>query len=213
MGQSTRGLHSILSKPRAYQLFQEAVGQPRRQSRFVHDHLRPKPGMRVLDVGCGPGDMLRLIPETEYLGCDLDPAYIEAARGRFGDQGEFRCVDVTMTEFDGRKFDAVIAHGLLHHLDDDGVDRLLESVSGVLDRGGRLLTADPVHVDESSLIARWFVKLDRGGNVRSPEQYAELGRRHFESVEIWIERERINPPLLRWRHPIALMACSEPSES
>jgi cyclopropane fatty-acyl-phospholipid synthase-like methyltransferase len=210
MARSTQGIHSVLSNPRAYQLFQVAVGQPRRQSRFVQEHLRPDPGMRVLDVGCGPGDMLRLMPETHYLGLDSDPGYIEAARRRFGDRGEFRCADVIRADLDGRMFDAVIAHGLLHHLDDDGVDHLMDLTSQVLDPGGRLLTADPVHVNESSRFARWFVRLDRGENVRSPEGYMELGRRHFESVEISVERERINPPLLRWRHPIAVMACSKP---
>lgn len=210
MAQSTHGVHSVLSNPRVYWLFQVAVGQPARQARFVRAHLRPKPGMRVLDVGCGPGDMLRLMPETRYLGYDLDPGYIEAARKRFGDQGEFRCADVTRTEMDGRRFDAVIAHGLLHHLDDQGVDRLMGLAASVLDSGGRLLTADPAHVDGSSRFVRWFVRRDRGGNVRTPEGYAELGRRRFEAVEISVERERISPPLLRWRHPIAVMECSGP---
>jgi len=33
--------------------------------------------MRVLDIGCGPGNILKLMPDTEYVGFDLNPHYIE----------------------------------------------------------------------------------------------------------------------------------------
>jgi SAM-dependent methyltransferase len=209
MAQSTRGIHSILSSPRIYWLFQVAVGQPDRQAKFV-SHLRPEAGMRVLDVGCGPGEMLRLMPETDYLGYDLSPGYIDAARRQFGDQGEFRCGDVTAAELNGRRFDAVIAHGLIHHLDDDGAQRLIDVAATVLEPVGRLLTADPAYVAGASRATRWFIGLDRGGNVRTPEGYVELARRRFDSVDVTVDNDRLRPPLLRWRHPIAVMECRRP---
>jgi SAM-dependent methyltransferase len=209
MAQSTRGIHSILSSPRIYWLFQAAVGQPDRQARFV-SHLRPEPGMRVLDVGCGPGEILRLMPETDYLGYDLSPGYIDAARRQFGNQGEFHCGDVTTAELNGRRFDAVIAHGLIHHLDDAGAQRLIDLAATVLEPDGRMLTADPTHVAGASRATRWFIGLDRGGNVRTPEGYAELARRRFESVDVSVDNDRLRPPLLRWRHPIAVMECRRP---
>lgn len=209
MAQRTHGIHSVLSNPRAYWLFQSSVGQPDRQARFV-SHVRPVPGMRILDVGCGPGEMLRLMPGTDYVGYDLSPAYIESARRQFGDQGDFRCGDVTRAAIEKGSFDAVIAHGLLHHLDDDGVERLMTLASSALDSGGRLLTADPTHLTGASRATRWFIGLDRGGSVRTPEEYAELGRRHFQEVEVSLDNERLRPPLLRWRHPIAIMECGQP---
>ncbi len=51
-----------------------------------------RPGMRVLDVGCGPGDVsfiaARLVgPTGTVLGVDAAPEMIELARARAAEQG------------------------------------------------------------------------------------------------------------------------------
>src|ERR1700722_2617259 len=52
----------------------------------------PRPGLRVLDVGCGPGDVsliaARLVgPTGTVLGVDAAPEMIELARTRASEQG------------------------------------------------------------------------------------------------------------------------------
>ncbi|MGZ5322181.1 MAG: class I SAM-dependent methyltransferase [Solirubrobacterales bacterium] len=209
MAQSTQGAHAILSHPRVYWLSQVVLGSPRRHANFV-EHVGPEPGMRILDMGCGPGELLRLMPGTDYLGFDLNPTYIDAARKRFGDLGEFRCADVTTADFEGRRFDVVTAHGLLHHLDDEQADRLMALAASVLDEGGRLLTADTAIVDGTARFSRWLIEHDRGKDMRTPEGYAELGRRRFADVEVSFENQRILPPLIPWRYPMAVIECRRP---
>ena len=42
---------------------------------------------RILDIGCGPGLLLdHLNPDVTYLGVDISPTAIQAARARFGDR-------------------------------------------------------------------------------------------------------------------------------
>ena len=84
------------------------------------------PGMRVLDVGCGPGDVTALVagrvgPSGSVLGVDLSEAAIRTARRRAEDAGlvgvSFRMADVAALE-DLPPFDAVVGRFVLMHQTD-----------------------------------------------------------------------------------------------
>jgi ubiquinone/menaquinone biosynthesis C-methylase UbiE len=67
----------------------------------------PRPGERVLDIGCGFGDTAERIagivgPEGSVLGVDAAPRFIEAAQAQFGAPNvRFEVADVEGTSFDG----------------------------------------------------------------------------------------------------------------
>ena len=84
------------------------------------------PGMRVIDVGCGAGDVSFLCsalvgPTGEVVGVDRDPAVIARARQRLQ---EFGASGVTFVEADYRElpdfppFDAVIGRAVLMYAAD-----------------------------------------------------------------------------------------------
>src|SRR5262245_46423064 len=85
------------------------------------------PGMRVLDVGCGPGDVslpaAELVgPTGEVVGVDRDPCVLAVARVRATAtpwatfvQGDFRTLPA------GEPFDAVIGRCVLAHQADPAV--------------------------------------------------------------------------------------------
>jgi SAM-dependent methyltransferase len=56
---------------------------------YLSEHVRPVPGEKVLDIGCGPGDILENLPAVDYLGFDINLKYVEAAQERFGRRGRF----------------------------------------------------------------------------------------------------------------------------
>src|SRR5207302_9679818 len=56
---------------------------------FFLPHL--KPGVRVLDCGCGPGaitaDVAALVAPGEVVGVDIEPGQVETARQRAAERG------------------------------------------------------------------------------------------------------------------------------
>ena len=180
------GLHRILDRPRMYDRLQRLLGAERARRRLVDDFLRPFPGARLLDVGCGTGSLLDYLPEdVEYVGFDLNPAYIEAARKRYGARGTFFSVRVG-SESDvigGSDFDFVVATSLLHHLTHDEARHVLRSALRFLRPGGVFFSSDNVLHEKQSPIARFLISLDRGRNVRTPAGYRGLVEEFFPEID------------------------------
>jgi cyclopropane fatty-acyl-phospholipid synthase-like methyltransferase len=197
-------LTEILSLPAGYRLFRRLVGG--RLEEYVAEYVRPRAGDKVLDLGCGPGDMLRYLPSVDYLGLDISREYIEAAKKRFGSTGRFLCADVGLAtlEQERNQFDLVLATGVLHHLDDQRAARLFELARVALRPGGKLITYDGCYVPEQSRLARWVLSKDRGKFVRSRDEYVQLASAHFSIVQPHVRHD-----LLRIPYTHLIMFCSK----
>ena len=77
------------------------------------------PGERVLEVGCGAGDLLAGLRPARGLGLDFSPAMVAKARARHAARPEleFREADVQAAEFDGT-YDHVVLDYLTGYLTD-----------------------------------------------------------------------------------------------
>jgi ubiquinone/menaquinone biosynthesis C-methylase UbiE len=196
----------VLSVPVVYETFQRVVGSESVRRELVDRYVRPRPGLRVLDIGCGPGDLITYLPGAEYTGTDLSASYIESARRRFGDRGRYfqgRVSDLNPDELGS--FDVVIAKSLLHHIDEDEALHLFESASRVLSPGGRLVTLDAAYTPDMSRGARFVVSRDRGQSILTPEGYEKLARRAFDEVEVAVHHD-----LLRIPYTHVFMSCQRP---
>lgn len=181
-GSEGRGIRRFLSVPILYSMFQSAVGAHRARVRFVSEHVRPEVGQRVLDIGCGTGELVELLKDQTYVGFDPSPSYIAAARARFGHLGEFEIGSVTDPPPLPGTFDLAVVVGVLHHLPDESARLLITLARAQLRPNGRLITLDPVFVPHQNPMARALAKGDRGDFVRFPEQYAALASGIFGSV-------------------------------
>ncbi len=101
------------------------------------DLLDPKPGERILDLGCGPGQLTRKIAErgAQVVGLDASPEMIGQARQNYPHLS-FVLEDAARMMFQS-EFDAVFSNAALHWmLDMAGV---ANRVACALRRGGRFV--------------------------------------------------------------------------
>jgi SAM-dependent methyltransferase len=173
----------------------------------VDEYVGHRPGLRILDLGCGPGDLVRYLPEgIEYTGTDLSEAYIESAKHRFGSRGRFFAGRIDELDVDELgEFDVVLAKSVLHHIDEEEALHLFKVAAGVLARDGRLVTVDAAFTPDMSRAARFVVSRDRGQSILTPEGYRELAQRAFDSVDV-----AVHHGLLRIPYTHVFMACSRP---
>ncbi|MGC2661662.1 MAG: methyltransferase domain-containing protein [Bryobacteraceae bacterium] len=101
------------------------------------DLLDPHPGERILDLGCGPGQLTSAIAErgASVIGVDSSPAMIGQARQNFPNLS-FVLEDAAAMQFE-QPFDAVFSNAALHWmLNAEAVGR---AIGRVLRRGGRFV--------------------------------------------------------------------------
>ena len=77
---------------------------------FLVEHLGLEPGMRVLDVGCGPGRHARALAERgiDVVGVDISPRFVELAAEDAPANATFVVGDARALPYDA-EFDAVIS--------------------------------------------------------------------------------------------------------
>lgn len=175
MAQRVDNLYRLVTIPAFYRWVQSTLGGQRARAQLAQDVIRAEPGMRLLDVGCGPGTILPYLPAVDYVGVDLNSKHIDAARSEFGGRGQFRVGDVSrMGAEDLGQFDLIVVFAILHHLSDTQSRTLFASLDRFLKPGGRIVTMDNVWLPRQRSIAWLLNRLDSGLNIRTSEQYQAL---------------------------------------
>jgi SAM-dependent methyltransferase len=196
IGSMAEKVKLLLQHPLIYRLFQALLGAEKNKRRLIRENIRPFLGMKILDVGCGPGLLVELLPKgIEYTGVDTDRRYIGFASKNRDDGKRFYCMSFEgLIESELRDFDVAVAVGLLHHLNDAEANRLFEVMRRVLLEGGRVVTMDPCYVHGYGKAAKFVIDRDRGNHVRYPDAYVDLASKWFVEIKTKTESKRINIP-------------------
>jgi ubiquinone/menaquinone biosynthesis C-methylase UbiE len=118
-----------------------------REAAFLFPRL--KPGVRLLDIGCGPGTitagLARAVAPGEVTGLDRAGAQLDLARENAAREGlanvRFVPGSVYTLPFADQEFDVVFAHALFEHLKDQIA--ALREIHRVLRPGGIVALRSP----------------------------------------------------------------------
>ena len=189
-----QSMRSILAIPAAYQLWWNFVGGPAWAKALVKEYVQPPDGARILEIGCGPGTVLRYLPPSDYLGFDLSPEYIEQAKKQFPN-AKFICERVSKFSLASEQsFDVVLAFGIVHHLEDAEALQLFQIAYDALKPGGKLVTVDGLYADGQASAARWLLERDRGEYVRSQKEYVGLASQVFSNIKPSVRHDLLRIP-------------------
>ncbi len=157
-----RRLYNLFEHPAIFNLNQVILdgGKMEPMRRF----LSRIPFESVLDIGCGTGNWVDLVP-GQYVGIDRSKPFVEAARRRHRNRenASFRLGDVTQWNSDER-FDLVFLISVLHHLSDEEVGNLLRWTA----ENARWLFVMDLFPNPGNPISRVLYALDRGDYIRTP---------------------------------------------
>lgn len=149
-----------------------------------------KPNLRVVDIGCGPSDIIDYLQKgivpSFYLGIDISDRYLITATNKAKTKGldcKFLKFDLTKladSEYGDEfvnilnkfKVNHVLLIGVLHHISDFDIQvlfRLLYKCNYI-----KSIHAQDVVFIPNNLINNFFAKIDRGLFVRTTKQYADV---------------------------------------
>ncbi len=137
-----------------------------------------EPGKSTLDLGCGTGFLRDYLPDSDYLGVDLNPRYIAAARAKRGPC--FQVWNALAVADLPRRFDRIVCIGLLHHLDDEQVRTVLAGCRTRLDPGGELYVLDALRPGSRNPLGRALRASDNGDFVRPQADWDRLFRSELD---------------------------------
>lgn len=190
------GIKKVLSIPQVYCLWQKVVGDYKLRKIYCRDFIKAKEGDRILDIGCGPANMVEYLPENvDYVGFDDSDLYIKNAKKKFPQKNyEFFCKRVNLAQDFDEKFDIIMANAILHHIDDEEAEKLIAFASRNLKQGGRFITYDGCFVQNQSLVKKFLLENDRGKYVRTKEDYFKLFSKYFDNIKVSVREDLYNIP-------------------
>lgn len=180
-----RVVSNLSSNPRVWNLFRRVLElnfhkersiirrELFRQARCIRQQGR-RP--RVLDLGCGTGELASIFLQAgyRYVGIDIEPVRVAYAKAQHP-RGLFQVMDASELGYADSCFDQILVTGVLHHLPDATVGRIVEEMRRTLKPGGRALVMEDIEVNGSlNLLGRLVHLADAGEHIRRCAEYAPL---------------------------------------
>jgi len=194
---------------------------PRVLDRF-EGHLPLSPDLHYLDMGCGSGELTLGLAQhgaKHIVGVDYLPRFVElarrnATRASIHADIRFECADLHTWQ-PPRKFDVVVSFDALEHIDQPG--EFLVTMSRFLAPGGKaVLSFGPLFHSPHGYHLYWAcqvpyahllfgldaiaaMRADRGGSLKQPASWREMGLNGLRFRDYAASVERAGFEIVRFR--------------
>lgn len=167
-------------------------------------------GKKVVDVGCGEGNLVRLMTrhDAKVFGVECNPAQLEKAHEHAPVGNEiYHAGHAEALPFADGSIDLVVFFNSLHHIDVDAMPKALAEAARVLKVGGQVYLCEPVaegaHFelmqpvhDETSVRAKAYAAIQAAESLGFSlgDEFTYLHPAHHQNFDAFKERMlRINP--------------------
>lgn len=120
-------------------------------------------GKKVLDIGCGQGNLVFELIQNYYLasGLDVSQKLIDSARKKLRKINADNLVECAeIANYSSRKkFDLIVMDNVIEHIAPDEINAVLEKCNKLLNKNGQILILTPHKFSGPHDISRYFLKL------------------------------------------------------
>jgi ubiquinone/menaquinone biosynthesis C-methylase UbiE len=120
--------------------YNKVFGNDMSDKEYIDKFLREVNKGRILDVGCGVGNLTKYIKDKgfEVLGIDLSNNMLKIAKERFPDV-EFKLMDMTDIKLPKNSFDALFVAYSLFHLPPNKIENTAKGFVELLNSKGKIM--------------------------------------------------------------------------
>lgn len=169
----------ILNNPGLYWGWESPAGKIRWKRRVEMLKQSIKPGMKVLELGCGTGYFTKelVLTGAEVYAIDISSDLLEKAT-HAAPNAKFEIIDAHKTNFKDDFFDIVIGSSVLHHLD---YQVALHEIYRILKPGGSIYFTEPNMLNPQIALQKNipFIKEKMGD---SPNETAFFGWKLYKDL-------------------------------
>jgi 2-polyprenyl-3-methyl-5-hydroxy-6-metoxy-1,4-benzoquinol methylase len=185
--QDDRGYNQGFQPSRALEI------RTRRRRDYILEHARVPAGGRILEMGCGTGQLSYLLAEAsqaQVVGSDICRPFIEEARKTYPHPRLTYEVFDSNRDLEIGRFNAIVGNGILHHLYRN-LDAALAQIRQTLEPGGRIVFLEPNLLNPYVFLIFSFAPLRKLARLEPDEMAfgrafirSRLERNGFAKIEV-----------------------------
>ncbi|MFG1200980.1 class I SAM-dependent methyltransferase [Xanthobacter aminoxidans] len=113
---------------------------------FIRRHIPSDRQIKILDVGCGAGDVIYWLKKANYhniSGFDISPEMIELAHSRGVTEVKLSDINQAISETESNSIDVVICFDIFEHLSRHELFYISDEIFRILKPGGKIFVHTP----------------------------------------------------------------------
>jgi cyclopropane fatty-acyl-phospholipid synthase-like methyltransferase len=159
----------------AWAVSQFLIGADKGKQELHFETLKPRPGSKILDVGCATGNASAIFKDFDYTGIDIDAGAIEFAKHRFREcpNMKFLCMDLKRLD-EAACYDSIVFGSAGHHIPNGELVELFKKFRRLLKPGGIIGVFDQVKTGQEGVYLRFVMAIDQGKFHKTVPEYLDL---------------------------------------